>query len=55
MSVWAGVAWRDSRTLMFGSGNGCYHLGTSVFVQKGIISAVKRVELVLGKMSYNKY
>jgi hypothetical protein len=36
----------------YGNGNADHHLGTGFFVQKRIISAVKRAESVSDRMSY---
>jgi hypothetical protein len=42
----------DHHAFFYGSGNADHHLWTGFFTHKGIISAVKRVEFVSGRMSY---
>jgi hypothetical protein len=42
----------DDHTFFFANGNADHHIGTSFFVRKEIISAVKRVEIVNDRMSY---
>jgi hypothetical protein len=43
---------RWHRTFFYGKGNEICELGTGSFVQKGIISAVKKAEFVSDRMSY---
>jgi exonuclease III len=43
----------EDHTFFYGAGNEDYQLGTSFFVHKRIISAVRRVEFVSDRMSYN--
>jgi len=42
----------DDYTCFYGNGNVNHHLGTGFYVHKGIISAVKRGELISDGMSY---
>jgi hypothetical protein len=44
----------DDYMLFNGNGNTNRHLGTSIFVHKGIISAVKRVDFISDRMSFIK-
>jgi hypothetical protein len=39
-------------TFLYGNGNANHHLGTCVFIHKGIISAVKRAEFISDRMLY---
>jgi hypothetical protein len=40
----------DNYTFLYRNRNANHHFGTSLFIHKGIISAVKRVEFVSDKM-----
>jgi hypothetical protein len=40
-------------TFFYGNGNDDHHLGTGVFVHKRIISAVRSIQFVSNRMSYN--
>jgi hypothetical protein len=43
----------EDYTFFYGEGNGVHQLGTCLFVQKRIVSAVKRVEYISDRMTYN--
>jgi hypothetical protein len=43
----------EDYTFFYGQGNGDHRLGTDFFVHKRIVSAVRRVEFISDKMSYN--
>jgi hypothetical protein len=43
----------DDYTFLYGNGNADHHLGTGFIVHKGTMSAVRRVEFVSDRMSYN--
>jgi hypothetical protein len=42
----------DNDTFFYRSGNANYHLGTGLFIPKGILSAVKRVGFLRDRMLY---
>jgi hypothetical protein len=42
----------EDYTYFYGQGNGDHQLGTGFFVHKRIVSAVRRVEFISGRMSY---
>jgi hypothetical protein len=47
-----GTEWAEDYTFFYGQGNGDHQIGTGFFVQKRIISAVRRVEFISDRMSY---
>jgi hypothetical protein len=42
----------EDYTFFYGQGNGDHQIGTDFLVYKKIVSAVKRVEFISGRMSY---
>jgi hypothetical protein len=48
-----GTEQAEEYTFLYGQGNEDHQLGTGFFVLKRIISAVRRVEFISDRMSYN--
>jgi hypothetical protein len=42
----------DDCTFFYGNGNANHHLGTGFFIHKRLILGVKRVEFIIGRISY---
>jgi hypothetical protein len=47
-----GIERAEDYTFFYGAGTEDYQLGTGIFVQKRLISAVRRVEFVNDRMPY---
>jgi exonuclease III len=48
----SGIERAEDYTFFYGEGNGYYRLGTGLYVRKRIVSAVRRVEFISGRMPY---
>jgi hypothetical protein len=51
--VKGGTEWAEDYTFFYGAGNEDHQLGTGFIVRRIIVSAVRRVDIICDRMSYN--